>query len=85
MRWTSSHEGFGWLNQSWTSNWSHAAARRLREVAGRNSVRVSNSRLTVRGLGVMSAEPVSGYVASSGTLRPNRHPRLPIFGCSRSL
>ena len=41
-----------WLNQSWIMNCSHAATNEFTLVAGTNSVRVSNARLTSRGLGV---------------------------------
>ena len=72
-----------WLNQSCTSNWIHAPARRLSVVAGMNSFRVSSSRLTVRGFGSIGS--FSRTVYSSGTLRPNRLLRLPISGSSRLL
>ena len=74
-----------WLNQSWTSNCSHAPASRLTIVAGMNSSRVSSSRLTTRAFGSSSCGSGSGYVCSSGTLRPKRAPIIPIAGASRSL
>ncbi len=54
----SSSTFFPWLNQSCTSNWSHAPASTLTIVAGWNSVRVRSSRLTSRGFG--SSSPGSG-------------------------
>ena len=41
-----------WLNQSCTSNWSHAPASTFSVVAGLELSRVSSSRLTRRGFGV---------------------------------
>ena len=76
---------FPWLNQSWTSNWSQAPARTLTIVAGLNSSRVSSSRLTTLGFGSSSSGADSGYVPSTGTLRPKRAPIMPIAGCSRSV
>ena len=75
---------FGCMNQSCTWNWIHAAASTLMIVAGWNVVRVSSSRLTVRGFGV-SRLAVSGNVSFSGKLRPKRTPALPIRGQPRSL
>ena len=57
----------------------------MRMVAGMNSVRVISLRLTRRGLGVSSFGSGSGWVYSTGTLRPNRTPVLPIRGYCRSL
>ena len=66
-------------------NCNHAPASTLSVVAGRNSWRVINSRLTLRGLGLSSAQSLSGYVSSTGTFRPKRVSELPITGLSRSL
>jgi hypothetical protein len=75
-----------WLIQSWTWNWSHAAARRFSVVAGWNWSRVSSSRLTTRGLGLATIScSFRTSTRLSGTLRPKRAPALPIVGDERSL
>jgi len=74
-----------WLNQSRIMNCSHAAASVLMLSAGRNVVRVNSRRLTTRGLGSRSCSRVTGSTLSSGMLRPNRAPAMPIVGWSRSL
>ena len=84
MSWVCVHTPFLCMNQSWTWNWIHAAPNTLRMFAGWNVVRVSSSRLTVRGFGVRRFA-VSGNVSLSGTLRPNRVPALPIRGHDTSL
>ena len=71
-------------NQSCTMNWIHAAAIRLRMVAGLNSSRVISSRLITRGFGTRRLA-VSGDTCSSGKLRPKRRPTDPIDGHFRSL
>ena len=59
-----------WLSQSWTSNWSQAAASRFRLVAGLKVSRVSSSLLMVLGLGVRTllggfrSRVSEGYVAA---------------------
>ena len=73
-----------WLNQSCTSNWSHAPASRFSVVAGMNSLRVSSSRLTTRGFGSRIAGSASGNVRASGTLRPKRAPTAPMRGLETS-
>jgi hypothetical protein len=77
--------GTTWVAQSCTWNWIQAAASRFRPVAGTNSFRAISRLLIVRGLGLRMPGPASGRVSSSGTLRPNRRPALPIRGSSRSL
>ena len=67
-----------WLNQSCVWNWIHAAARRLRVVAGMNSRRPSTERLTSRGSGTRIWSAPSGQVSSIGTLRPNTVPLAPM-------
>ena len=71
-----------WLNQSCTSNWSHAPARTFTIVAGLNSSRVSSLRLTRRGFGSSSARQLLGIralerdvAAEAGADHPHR--RLP--------
>ena len=75
-----------WLNQSCTSNWIQAPASRLSVVAGLELVAgeqlaADQARVRLEQLVRRLAE----RVASSGTLRPKRLPRLPISGSSRSL
>ncbi len=68
-------------------NCSHEAASRLSPSTGwKPSLRVSNSRLTVRGFGLSRIVwSVSWRVCSMGTLRPKGVPALPIQGSFRSL
>ena len=74
-----------WENQSRIWNWSQAAARRLRVVAGVKVLRVRSSVETTRGLGVIRVEAGSWRLSAMGTLRPKRAPAEPIKGHLRSL
>ncbi len=73
-----------WLNQSWIMNWSQAAISEFPPGTSDSSLRVISFRLTSRAVGFPSTSSFSaGAILSSGMLRPNRVPAMPIPGSSR--